>query len=662
MMESTTMSKYESVPVSYLDDAAWSMIDDAIGRLEQTWKSRPDPGFTDLVPPPTNPFRRLVLAELVKVDQECSWRCGTPRKLETYLEAWPELNQHLDTVVDLLNAECLTRANLATPPSHEELHSRFPPEISARIDLTAIHIEAERECRQAGSANPVAVTLSAIDTPCPSQIGRYKPLEQLGAGQFGTVYRCRDEQLERDVAIKLFCDSFLTNNDELDHVLHEAKSAARLRHPGIIAVLDTGRTEDDRGFIVYEFARGSTFRDRISNQSVERDLAVRWVIQVAEALHAAHKCGIVHRDVKPANILIDEADQARLTDFGIAKLDDRFYADDAGTIVGSLAYMSPEQAAGLSHWATPQSDIYSLGVVLYQVLCGRMPFSDVNSDELRKQIIGRAVSPPRSIDDGIPKALENICLKCLAKKPEDRFTTAADLATALRKAMTAHKKRSRYFALTGMVGSTLLIAFAIWSWMTGFPSSVAHRELIQNPPQLTLELVRDGGTHRITQDIGREHLSLRNGDQVRLIADNVRDQYIYMYWYDSEGKPQRLWPESNAQPQAAQSLTLPSTGAYPIEGNRGTECVLLAVAREPLTREQIEILDHTPLVLHPRADGDNAFQVVRSQPHNSATSLDELERGLGKPQPLKLTIDDTNVVKTLASLSMRYCGFLMPHR
>jgi hypothetical protein len=157
-------------------------------------------------------------------------------------------------------------------------------------------------------------------------------------------------------------------------------------------------------------------------------------------------------------------------------------------------------------------------------------------------------------------------------------------------------------------------------------------------------------------------LPLRNGDQIRLVADNVRGQYVYLYWYDSEGAPQRLWPEDNAKPQTAQSLALPSSGAYPVEGNCGTECVLLAIASEPLTREQIETLDHTQLVLHPRADGNNAFQVVRSQPHNSATSLDEPERGLGKPQPLRLTIDDTNVVKTLESLSMRYCGFLMPHQ
>jgi hypothetical protein len=135
----------DTIFVLPLDDAAWSMIDEAVRRLEQAWKLKPNPGFADLVPPSVNPFRKHVLVELVKVDQEQSWRMGSCQKLETYLDSWPELNQHLDTVVDLLNAECLTRAHLARLPSSEELHVRFPLEISTKINLAAIQTEVERE-------------------------------------------------------------------------------------------------------------------------------------------------------------------------------------------------------------------------------------------------------------------------------------------------------------------------------------------------------------------------------------------------------------------------------------------------------------------------------------------------------------------------------------
>ena len=244
--------------------------------------------------------------------------------------------------------------------------------------------------------------------------GAYKPECALGSGGFGTVYRCRDEQLERDVAVKLF-NGAAERYGPTDVFLHEAKAAARLRHPGVVAVLDAGRTEDGIGFVVYELVRGSTLRDHIATGPVARGRAVRWLIEAAEALHAAHKCGIVHRDIKPANILIDDQDKARLADFGIAKLDDRFFLNDKGEVVGTMAYMSPEQAGGQSHWASPQSDIFSLGTVMYELLCGRTPFRGQDFEEIRQQILERSVQPPRTIDDSISKELEAVCLKALAR-------------------------------------------------------------------------------------------------------------------------------------------------------------------------------------------------------------------------------------------------------
>src|SRR5204863_4480775 len=139
----------------------------------------------------------------------------------------------------------------------------------------------------------------------------------------------------------------------------------------------------------------------------------RWTAEVADALHHAHKQGIVHRDIKPANVLVDADGKTHIADFGLAKLDDRFFKDDTGRVLGTAAYMSPEQAAGQSHWASPQTDIYSLGVMLYQMLTKRLPFGGRTLSEMLEQVKQRVPSPPRTIDDKIPKPLEDICLKAM---------------------------------------------------------------------------------------------------------------------------------------------------------------------------------------------------------------------------------------------------------
>ena len=155
-------------------------------------------------------------------------------------------------------------------------------------------------------------------------------------------------------------------------------------------------------------------------------------------LNHAHKQGIVHRDIKPANILLDREGKTHIADFGLAKLDDQFFKNDAGRVLGTVAYMSPEQAAGQSHWATPQTDIYSLGVMLYQMLTKKLPFSSVGTaTDVLEQIKLRIPPPPRTVDEKIPKELEEVCLKAMAKSPADRYRTAGDMAADLRKAIAS---------------------------------------------------------------------------------------------------------------------------------------------------------------------------------------------------------------------------------
>src|SRR4051794_3222543 len=206
--------------------------------------------------------------------------------------------------------------------------------------------------------------------------GRYRLDAQIGAGGMSTVYRAFDVTLERRVAIKLMHREIASDSDQLERFRREARSVAQLSHPHIVGVIDVGE-DDGRPYIVFEYVEGETLKDRIRRMgSLPIDEAVAYAIEIARALGAAHARGIVHRDIKPQNVLIDEEGTAKVTDFGIARsLDDEGLTAD-GRVLGTTDYVSPEQALG--HDVNGQSDLYSLGVVLYEMLTGDVPFHGEN--------------------------------------------------------------------------------------------------------------------------------------------------------------------------------------------------------------------------------------------------------------------------------------------
>ncbi len=252
----------------------------------------------------------------------------------------------------------------------------------------------------------------------------------MGEGAFGAVYLGHDTQLDRPVAIKVF-----RGGDgpaaEADRLLREARQLARLRHPGIVAVHDVG-TQDGQVFIVSDYLDGEDLARWLKRHAPTWQQTAAIVGAVAEALAHAHSQLTIHRDVKPANILMTADGNPVLVDFGLALDDASAGADELGVIAGTPAYMAPEQVAGKAHRIDGRTDIYSLGVVLYEMLSGRVPFRADKSQELMRQVRDDEPQPLRQLARGIPPELERICHRALSKKMQERYTTAADLAADLR--------------------------------------------------------------------------------------------------------------------------------------------------------------------------------------------------------------------------------------
>ena len=273
---------------------------------------------------------------------------------------------------------------------------------------------------------------AARDEALPRSFGRYTVQSTLGRGAFGVVCLARDTELDRLVALKVPSQGRFSSRAELEQFVAEARTTAQLEHPGIVAVYDVLR-DAERVVIVQQYIRGQDLRKRLEESGpLASDEAAALTISVAEAIAAAHQKGFVHRDLKPSNILLNEHGRPHVADFGLA-VHESIQRRRRGERSGTPEYMSPEQVRGETDRLDGRSDIWSLGVVLYEMLTGSRPFRGESMDELFDAIQHRDPQPLRQIRPEISGELERICLKCLSKRVTDRYGSGVDLAQDLRR-------------------------------------------------------------------------------------------------------------------------------------------------------------------------------------------------------------------------------------
>ncbi|MDH3718996.1 MAG: serine/threonine-protein kinase, partial [Planctomycetota bacterium] len=420
-------------------------VDETLRRkFETAWVQGSAPAIEQYLPAEDAPSFLLTLAELVHIDLEFAWKAFSrlrhqattlvpgqhqqrPDPLEDYLARFEGL-RHAGILLGLIQQEYALRQRFDDTPSLEEYRKRFP-QLNLTMEALAADYadQALGERRQAGATQPSAETALG-------SFGEYELLEELGRGGMGIVFRAHHPVTDRTVALKVIRRDRLHNMPSgshsgiLERFRNEVQAAARLDHDNIVTVYDVGEVDGDQ-YYAMRYVRGSSLAEFVRQGPIPHRQAAQYLEGVARALQTAHQDGVLHRDLKPQNILVDDkTGRAMVTDFGLAKLQEAGEElTRAGDVVGTPSYMAPEQARDAAH-VTAAADIYGVGATLYQLLTGRPPFQAATPVETLRQVMDEEPVPPSRLNPAIDRDLETICLKCLHKEPARRYQTAAALA------------------------------------------------------------------------------------------------------------------------------------------------------------------------------------------------------------------------------------------
>lgn len=641
-------------------------IDEACDQFEAGWKTGKQPQIETFLAHATDAEQSAFLRALLRTEIELLARDREPVPEKSYAARFPN---HLAVVNEVL-ASAEQSTDRAKKVEHSSSYVRTFSFRDASID----------------TSRPEMPTALGKPRSRPKKLGRFKILKILGEGAFGTVYHARDPKLEREVALKVPRAGVLVTQKDADRFLQEARSAAELRHPHICPIHDFGKIGDDY-FIVMSYIAGKSLSSVLAQgkQISDRKIAVA-IRKIALGLGEAHQYGIVHRDLKPANIMIDRRGEPVVMDFGLARrnTEEEAQLTHSGAILGTPAYMPPEQARGDSKAVGPTSDVYSLGVIMYELMCGQRPFQG-GVAEIMAQILYQEPQPPSVHRSEVDPTLEAICLKAMAKKAKNRYQSMSDFAQALtdylrpqqqsgddfseaagalislvEKESLSHKRRTRRAAspwwknpkqLTIVAGVVTLVIVLGLAMVPNTRNSVPQAEADGRGPESFEEVGQEKSRVTITPS------SPGNSDQQLNppATDDGNDAVVGLPWYvksklpnKPNGDEQKTEKVAVAEP-VAEPVTIPSRGKvlsheprthiigvqknqFPdlnsaIEKAQPGDTILIQ-HRGPLEFAPVDLSGKTPLTIVGGSDknGTDYWPILRQIPANAEGKGDSSEQ------------------------------------
>jgi WD40 repeat protein/serine/threonine protein kinase len=631
-------------------------------QLWRRWRQGERPDVGDFLAD----FAGLEATEVVAVllvDQRERWQIGERIPAESYLRRFPALESDAEAVVELAYGEFLLREERGERPALDEYLWRFPTQARRLRQQVHLHLAL---------AGPNSVTDTAPEQPSTVAvpgavvIPGYEVLQELGRGGMGVVYRARQIKADRVVALKMLLAGGHAGNEEMERFRIEAEAIARLQHPNIVSVYEVGQHQGVP-FFSLEFCPGGGLDRKLTGTPLPPRQAATLLELLALAVQHAHERGVVHRDLKPGNVLLaacglagaseqgtakPQAAEAvadfipKITDFGLAKKLDEQGQTHTGSILGTPSYMAPEQARG-EKGIGPAVDVYALGAILYECLTGRPPFKAATYADTVRQVLEQEPVPPRRLNPGVPRDLETICLKCLAKEPGRRYASASELAGDLRRFLEDRPiqarrtpgyervwrwcRRNPLVAAASTAAVLLLVAVAAVSVVF----ALQQRRSAQREADATYDLrAEKEQVARALEEARLNEAQLTLEHALKLCEEgeqgNYRDPYSGLLWL---ARALELAPDSAVQLQRILRLNwaawrrdvCPLQGAYPARQMRRVQWgragkVLVATSRDSLrcwdavTGQAIGVPEHLPLngqILSCSTDGRWAATAVK---------------------------------------------------